>query len=81
MFTQTRDPNNKHKPAYKKYCSFCHRTNHSISACIEKQRDDEDKRDAYARSKSAQKSFVQYFRSSSRDNNSHRTIKKKPTEA
>ena len=59
MFTQPRDPNNKTKPAYKNYCSFCHRTNHSISACFKKQRDDEDKRDTYARSKSPQKSFVQ----------------------
>ena len=50
MFTQPRDPNNKAKPAYKKYCSYCHRTNHSISACFKKQRDDEDKRDTYARS-------------------------------
>ena len=67
MFTQPRDPNNKTKPAYKKYCSYCHKTNHSISACFKKQRDDEDKRDRYARSKSPQKSFVQYFRSSSND--------------
>ena len=42
MFTQPKDPNNKNKPAYKKYCSYCHRTNHSISACFKKQRDDED---------------------------------------
>ena len=55
MFTQSKDPNNKNKPAYKKYCSYCHRTNHSVSACFKKQRDDEDKRDAYARSKSPQK--------------------------
>ena len=67
MFTQSKDPNNKNKPAYKLYCSYCHRTNHSISACFKKQRDDEDKRDAYARSKSPQKSFVQYFRSPSND--------------
>ena len=67
MFTQPRDPNNKNKPAYKKYCSYCLRTNHSISACFKKQRDDEDKRDAYARSKSLQKSFVKYFRSPSND--------------
>ena len=67
MFTQPRDPNNKTKPAYKKYCSYCHRTNHSISTCSKKQRDDEDKRDTYARSKSPQKSFVQYLRSSSND--------------
>ena len=71
MLTQSKDPNNKHKPAYKKYCSYCHRTNHSISACFKKQRDDEDKRDAYARSKSTQKSFVQYFRSPSNDRTKH----------
>ena len=35
---------------------------------FQEQRDDEDKKDAYARSKSPQKSFVQYFRSPSRDN-------------
>ena len=23
MFTQSKDPNNKNKPAYKKYCSYC----------------------------------------------------------
>ena len=26
MFTQPRDPNKKHEPAYKKYCSNCHKT-------------------------------------------------------
>ena len=52
MFTQPKDPNNKNKPAYKKYCSYCQKTNLSISACFKKQRDDEDKREAYARSKS-----------------------------
>ena len=67
MYTQPKDPNNKNKRAYKKYCSYCHRTNHSISACFKKQRDDEDKREVYARSKSPQKSFVQYFRSPSND--------------
>ena len=66
MFTQLRDPNNENNPAYKKYCSYCHRTNHSISACFKKQRDDEDKRDAYARSKTPQKT-LQYCRSPSND--------------
>ena len=42
MFTQPKDPNNKNKSAYTKYCSYCHRTNHSMSACFKKQRDDED---------------------------------------
>ena len=49
----------------------CHRTNHSTSACFKKQRDDEEKRDAYARSKSPQKTFVQYFRSPSNDRTKH----------
>ena len=71
MFTQPKDPNNKKKSAYKKYCSYCHKTSHSISACFKKQRDDEDKRDAYDRSKSPQKSFVQYFRSPSNDRTKH----------
>ena len=26
MVTQPGDPNNKSKPAYKKYCSYCHKT-------------------------------------------------------
>ena len=67
MFTQPQVPNNKTKRSYKKYCSYCHGTNHSISACFKKHRDDEDKREAYARSKSHRKSFVQYFRSPSND--------------
>ena len=71
MFTQPKDPITKNKPAYKKNCSYCHRTNHSISACFKKQREYEDKRDAYARSKSPQKSFVQYFRSPSKNRTKH----------
>ena len=71
MFTQSKDPNNKSKLAYKKYCSYCHRTNHSISSCFKKCRDDDDKREAYARSKSPQKCFVQCFCS-----NSNRTNRK-----
>ena len=71
MYTQPKDPNNKNKPAYKKHCSYCHRTNHSIFACFKKQRGDEDKREAYARSKSPQKSFVQYFRFPSNDRTKH----------
>ena len=80
LITQPRDPNNKHNPAFEKYCSFCHRTNHSISACFKKQRDDEDKRDVCSRSGSPQKSFVQDFRSSSPENNSYKT-NNKPTQS
>ena len=71
MFTQPKRPKQQNKPAYKKYCSYSHRTNHSISARFKIQRDDEEKRDAYVRSKSPQKSFVQYFRSPSNDRTKH----------
>ena len=33
MFTQPKDPNNKNKPAYKKYCSYCHRKK-SLNLCL-----------------------------------------------
>ena len=39
MFTQPRDPNNKLKPAIKQHCSYCHRTNLSISACFKKNKE------------------------------------------
>ena len=67
MFTQPKDPNNKHKPAYK---NNVHIVTEQITPSLlvsKKQRDDEDKRDAYNRSKSPQKSFVQYFRSPSNE--------------
>ena len=38
MFTQSRVPNKKNKPAYKQYCFYCYRTNHSISACFKKEK-------------------------------------------
>ena len=31
---QIMDPNNKSKPQFKKYCSFCHKNNHSVSTCF-----------------------------------------------
>ena len=61
MFTQPKDPNNEKEPAYKQFCSQCHRTNHSISACFKKHRDDEDKGEAYARSKSPQNHLYNTF--------------------
>ena len=63
MVTQSGDPNNKSKPAYKKYCSYCRKNNHSISNCYQKQRDDEYQRNKNQRSRTPQQSFVQYFRS------------------
>ena len=41
MVTQPGDPNNKSKPAYKKYCFYCHKNNHGVSNCYQKQRDKE----------------------------------------
>ena len=38
MFTQNKDPNNKSKPQFRKYCNYCHKSNHSISNCFRKQR-------------------------------------------
>ena len=40
MVTQSGDPNNKSKQTYRKHCSYCHKNNHCISNCYQKQRDD-----------------------------------------
>ena len=61
MVTQSGDPNNKSKPAYKKYCSYCHKNNHGISNCYQKQRDEEYQEYKNQRSRTPQQSFVQYF--------------------
>ena len=63
MVTQSGNPNNKSRPAYKKYCSYCHKSNHSISNCYQKQGDDECQKYKNQRSRTLQQSFVQYFRS------------------
>ena len=63
MVTQSGDPNNESRPAYRKFCSYCHKSNHSISNCYQKQRDDEYQKYKNQRSRTPQQSFVQYFRS------------------
>ena len=63
MVTQTGDTNNKSKPAYQKFCSYCHKNNHGISNCYQKQRDEEYQKYKNQRSRTPQQSFVQYFRS------------------
>ena len=63
MVTQSGDPNIKGKPAYKNYCSYCHKSNHGVSNCYQKQRDEEYQRYKNQRSRTPQQSFVQYFRS------------------
>ena len=40
VVTQPGDPNNKSKPAYKNYCTYCHKNNHGVSNCYQKQRDE-----------------------------------------
>ena len=63
MVTQSGDPNNKSKPAYKKCCSYCQKNNHRVSNCYQKQRDEDYQRYKNQRSRTPQQSFVQYFRS------------------
>ena len=63
MVTQSGDPNNKSKPVYKKYCSYCHKNNHGNSNCYQKQRVEEYQRYKNQRSRTPQQTFVQYFRS------------------
>ena len=59
IVTQSGDPNNKNKPAYKKDCSFCHKNNHGISNCYQKRRDDEYQKYKNQRSRTPHQSFVQ----------------------
>ena len=61
MVTQSGDPNNKSKPAYREYCSYCHKNNHSISNCYQIQRDDEYQKYNNQRSRTPQQPFVQYI--------------------
>ena len=76
MVTQSGDPNNKSKPAYRKYCSYCHKNNHSISNCYQKQRDDEYHKYNNQRSRTPQQSFVQYFRSKPNNSQENRNDNK-----
>ena len=62
MFSQTTDPNNRNKPAFRKYCKYCHKSNQSFSICFCKEREDERKQISYFRSKSLAKFFNQWFR-------------------
>ena len=78
MVTQSGDPNNKSKPAYRKYCSYCHKNNHSISNCYQKQRDDEYQKYINHRSGTPQQSFVQYFRSKPNNPQENRNDKTNP---
>ena len=76
MVTQPGDPNNKSVPAYKKYCSYCHKNNHGVSNCYQKQRDEEYQKYRNPRPRTPQQSFVQYFRSKPSNSQDNRTENK-----
>ena len=76
MVTQPGDPNNKSKPAYKKHCTYCHKNNHGVSNCYQKQRDEEYQKDRNPRPRPPQQSFVQYFLSKPSNSQDNRTDNK-----
>ena len=75
MVTQSGDPNNKSKPAYKKFCSYCHKNNHGISNCYQKQRDEGNQRYKNQRSTTLQQSFVQKIRSKPSNSQENKNMK------
>ena len=76
MVTQSGDPNNKSKPACKKYCSYCHKNNLVTSNCYQKQRDEEYQRYKNQISRNPQQSFVQNFRSKPSNSQEYRNENK-----
>ena len=76
MVTQPRDPNNKSKPAYKKYCSDCQKNNHGVSNCYQKQRDEEYQKYRNPRPRTPQQSFVQNYCSKPSNSQENRTENK-----
>ena len=63
MVTQSGDPNNKSKPAYRKYCSYCHKKQSWYFKSLSKNAMKNIKDRKNQRSRTPQQSFVQYFRS------------------
>ena len=61
-FKQTSDSKKKSKPQFRNYCNFCYKSNHLVSNCFRKQRENgERKQKSFSRLKSTAKSFNQYF--------------------
>ena len=60
---QVMDPNNKSKPHFKKYCSFCHKINHSVSTCF---RRPNMLKESKPQSRSPTPTFYQHFKSPSK---------------
>ena len=56
---QAVDPNNKSKPQFKKYCSFCHKNNHSVSSCFRRLN---MLKESKPQSRSPTPSFYQHFK-------------------
>ena len=56
------DPNNKSKPQFKKYCSFCHKNNHSVSTCFRRLN---MLKESKPQSRSPTPSFYQHFKNPS----------------
>ena len=53
------NPNFKGKPSFEKWCNYCRRYGHSISACRQKQQDNQNKPQKH---KEPNKSFYQYMK-------------------
>ena len=76
MVTQPGEPNNKSKPAFKKFCTYCHKNNHGVSNFYQKQRDEEYQKYRNPRPRTLQQPFVQYFRSKPSNSQDNRTENK-----
>ena len=59
---QAVDPNNKSKPQYKNYCSFCRKNNHSVSTCFRRLKMPKESKPP---SRSPTPSFYQHFKTPS----------------
>ena len=59
---QVMDPNNKSKPQFKKYCSFCHKNNHSVSTCFRRRN---MLKESKPQSRSPTPTFYQHFKNPS----------------
>ena len=75
MVTQPGDPNNKSKPAYNKYCSYCQKTIMVFQIAIKNNAMKKIK-NIEIQDPTPQQSFVQYFRSKPSNSQEHRNENK-----
>ena len=78
MVTQSRDPNNKSTPAYKTYCSFCHKNNIMVFQIVIKNNAMKNIKDIKIRDQELT-SVRKYFRS--KPSNSHENRKENKNES